>query len=141
MSEQPTCGQGLAANAALPEMLGNVVAAMADNLDAHRQALDVTDGATRQEHEAYTRLPTDLRHIGDALHATSEYMAAAHDLPMGKHNMALMTTPRVLNAFEVFVQAEQHLLQLLQARIEQDRQMLQSIAGHVRGGPQKRDTV
>jgi hypothetical protein len=59
-------------------------------------------------------------------------MRAAHDLPMGRHDMNLMTTPAELTAFEAFVAAEQELLSLLQARVDHDRAMLEVIASHVR---------
>ena len=133
MSEQPTCGQGVAANSSLPDALGHVIAAMADNLDAHQHALDVADAAARQEHEAYARLIAEQRQAADLLRATAEHMAGYRDLPMGKHDMARMTTPQVLDAFKAFVAAEQDLHALLQARLDQDRAMLQTIAGHVRG--------
>jgi hypothetical protein len=133
MSEQPTCGQGVAANSSLPSALGGVIAAMADNLEAHRLALDVTDDAARQEHDAYSRLIGQQRQAAERLRATAEQMAGARDLPMGKHDMARMTTPRVLDAFKAFVAAEQELLELLRSRLEHDQAMLQTIAGHVRG--------
>jgi formiminotetrahydrofolate cyclodeaminase len=85
MSEQPTCGHGLAANANLPAAMGSVLAGMAQNLDAHQAALDPGDPAARAELRAYLTLV-----------------------------------------------AEQELLELLQARIERDRAMLETITAHVR---------
>jgi uncharacterized protein Yka (UPF0111/DUF47 family) len=133
MSEQPTCGQGLAANAGLPAALGKVLAAMAQNLDVHQRALDLNDLAAQQEHEAYTSLVAEQDQIVAALETTARRMAGYRDLPMATHDMQLMTTPEVLQAFEAFVKAEEELLGLLQARIEQDRAMLAAIAGRTQG--------
>jgi len=132
MSEQPTCGQGVAANAALLYAVGAVLAAMAQNLDIHQRALDLDDPPARRERETYAALVTKHLQSADGLRAIAGHMRAAHDLPMGRHDMQLMTTPTVLEAFEAFVDAEQDLLSLLQARLEQDRGMLEVIASHVR---------
>src|ERR671935_3226006 len=53
---QPTCGKGLAANAALPAKLAELVAARAEVLERHTQALDLTDPNARHELDAYTAL-------------------------------------------------------------------------------------
>jgi hypothetical protein len=42
-AEQLTCGKGLAENSILAKTLAQLVAAMAENLDAHSKALDLTD--------------------------------------------------------------------------------------------------
>ena len=132
MSQQPTCGQGVAANAALPAALGDVIAALARNLDTHQRALDLSDPAARQEHDAYTRLLSEQCALAEGLSATAQHMGGYRDLPMGKHDMQVMTAPPVLEAFQGFVHAEEQLLKLLQGRLEQDRAMLEVIAGHVR---------
>jgi hypothetical protein len=132
MSEQPTCGQGLAANASLPASMGEVLAGMAQNLDAHQRALDASDPAAREELIAYIALLTEQRQTADGLRATAQHMTGYRDLPMGKHHVELMTTPQVLDAFAAFVKAEQELLELLQTRIERDRAMLETITANVR---------
>ena len=51
-------------------------------------------------------------------------MAAARDLPMGRHDRQAMTSPEVANAFQRFVKDKQDLLALLQRMVEQDQRML-----------------
>lgn len=51
--EQPTCGKGLAENSVLPAKLGELISAIAENLEAHMQALDRTDQNSRREYDAY----------------------------------------------------------------------------------------
>jgi hypothetical protein len=43
--EEQTCGRGLAENAVLPAQLAEVTEAIADNLQAHMQALELDDEA------------------------------------------------------------------------------------------------
>jgi hypothetical protein len=51
-------------------------------------------------------------------------MAAARDLPMGRHDEQAMTSPEVGAAFHRLVEAKQELLALLQRMAEQDQQLL-----------------
>jgi hypothetical protein len=61
-------------------------------------------------------------------------MASAVELPMGGHDMAAMTTTDVLGAFEGYVAAEDGLRRLLEARREDNEQMLAVIRTEV-GSP------
>jgi len=49
MEQQPTCGQGLAHNAAPPAKLAEVFAAVAEVLEIHLTALDPKDKGSRPE--------------------------------------------------------------------------------------------
>ena len=127
MSEQQTCGKGLAENSALPAKLGKLISAMAGNLDAHRRALDLADQNSRTEDEAYEKLLKDLRQISAQLSVTANEMAEYRDLPMGKHDETAMTHPRVREAFEQFVQHKRELLELLKQTEDRDNQLLEEM--------------
>jgi hypothetical protein len=127
MDDQPTCGKGLAEHAVLPATLGELIASVADVLEAHMPALDLTDEPSRQEHEAYRHLARDHRQAGLQLQAIARQMAGYRDLPMGRHDAKAMSAPPVLDSYQRFVRLEQELLTLLQRRVQQDRQMLVSM--------------
>ena len=127
--EEQTCGRGLAENSALPAQLAEVTEAMADNLMAHMQALELDDEAARQEHAVYLRLAEEQRQTAARLRAVAAEMAAARDLPMGRHDRQAMTSPEVANAFQRFVKDKQELLALLQRSLERDQQMLAAMRG------------
>ena len=124
MSEQPTCGRGLAENATLPWKLGDLAAAMGAVLEAHIPTLDLTDEDSRKEHDVYQRLASEFRQAAAELEAIARQMSAASDLPMGRHDMAAMGGEAVQQSFERFVQSEQDLLTMLQNRLESDQRML-----------------
>jgi hypothetical protein len=124
MDEQQTCGRGLAEHSALPARLADVTNAMADNLQVHMQALELDDEAARQEHAVYLRLAEEYRQLAARLRAVAGEMAAARDLPMGRHDQQTLTSPEVGEAFQRFVRAKQELLVLLQRMVEQDQRML-----------------
>ena len=129
MTEQETCGQGLAENAVLPKTLGEAIASMADVLEAHMPSLDLKDPDARPEYEAYASLVAQQRRIAEQLQAVADEMAGYADLPMGRHDSALMASPRVAEAFRQFVEAEKAALALLEQRVAGDDAMLSEIEG------------
>jgi hypothetical protein len=127
MDEQPTCGKGLAENAVLPAKLGDLIAAVGEILEAHVPSLDLTDQRSRKEHEVYRRLVEDHRQAALQLATIAGQMAESRDLPMGRHDEAVMASPAVRNSFQRFVHLEQELLTILQRRLARDQQMLGSM--------------
>jgi hypothetical protein len=122
--EQPTCGQGLAANATLPAKLGEVIAAMADVLETHTAALDLADENGRMEQDAYVNLVAHDRETAARLAAIAERMTGYRDLPMARHDPAVLTSAEAADVFERLVTVEEELLALLEERREQHRTML-----------------
>jgi hypothetical protein len=129
MDEQQTCGRGLAEYSALPAQLAEVTEAMAENLRVHMQALELDDEPARQEHAVYLRLVEEQRQAAGRLRAVAAEMAAARDLPMGRHDAEAMTSPEVGVAFRRFADAKRELLVLLQRMAEQDQQLLTQMNG------------
>ncbi len=124
MEERPTCGQGLAHNSMLPEKLGELAAAMAENFEVHMRALDVNDPQSMQEYQVYVQLANEQRETAARLLATANEMAGARELPMGRHNFNETANSRVLEAFEKYVRIKRELLALLQQASSADSQLL-----------------
>ena len=121
----PTCGKGLAANAALPARIGELLGATAEVLERHTAALDRTEPAGRAELEAYTALVGAHRAIAGELASLAQQMAGYRDLPMARHDEAVMADPAgQAAAFQRLVAVERELLELLRARVESDEQLL-----------------
>ena len=125
--EQPTCGKGLAENSILPEQMSKVIAAMAENLETHMQALDLTDKNSSAEYAAYESLVKQLKQSALQMHLTANQMAGYRDLPMGRHNMNEMVHPRVRQMFESFVKEKQGLFSLLERTMQRDNQVLETM--------------
>lgn len=130
MPDQPTCGKGLAENSVLPWQVGKVIAAMAENLEAHMKALDLTDKNSAAEFDAYEKLITELKQAALELHMTAKQMVGYRDLPMGRHDEKAMAHPSVREAFERFIREKQELLTLLEGTAEQDNQILDAMRIH-----------
>ena len=130
-SDQQTCGKGLAENSILPRKLGQLIAAMAENLAVHSQALDLTDQNSRAEYDAYQELVRELRQTAAQLKGTAEQMASYRDLPMGRHDEKAMTHPRVLEVFEQFVKQKQQVMSLLEQTAARDNELLEMMRAHI----------
>ena len=129
MDEEPTCGRGLAAHSPLPLAFGEVIDAVAENLEAHLGTLDLTDERSRKEHAVYERLLREHRAIAAQLRATAEAMAGYRDLPMGRHDEEALASPRVVDAFVTLVRTERELLKLLGERTAEHEGMLAEFGG------------
>jgi len=127
-TEPQTCGKGLAENSVLPAKLGELISAMAENLDVHQKALDLTDENSRVENEAYEKLLKDLRQIAAQLSVTASEMAGYRDMLMGRHDQEAMTHSRVGHAFQKFVQNKRELLEFLEQTEERDRKLLEMMS-------------
>jgi uncharacterized protein YndB with AHSA1/START domain len=125
--EQPTCGAGIAAHAALPATLGELLTAMADVLDTHQQTLDLTDENTHPEHHAYLTMALEFRAMSAQLAAIARRMVGFRNLPMGKHDEQMLSSRTALAPFERFVGVERKLLSQLNDAVGQHETMLHSI--------------
>lgn len=126
MDEQPTCGNGIAANAVLPRAMGRVAFALSGVLECHTKALDVKDPAGRMEYDAYRRLVDAFRALAPQLRTLGEQMAGYRDLPMARHDPSAMASPEAVAALKEFVSVEQQLLDVLQEQVQEYRQILDS---------------
>ena len=125
LEDQPTCGKGLAANAVLPAKLAGLLAARAEVLERHAKALDRADPNAQQELDAYANLARAHRELASELTSLANEMAGCRDLPMARHDLAVMASPEgQMGAFRRFVAIERELLALLQAKLEEEEALL-----------------
>jgi hypothetical protein len=137
MDDQPSCGKGLAEHSALPTTLGELMGAVAEVLEVHTRALDLTDEHSRKEHEAYLELVSAHRRLATDLRSLAARMAGYRALPMGRHDEEQMAAPEGIAAFERFVRREGELHALLDAWLTRDRQMLGAMGAGEGGAVQR----
>jgi hypothetical protein len=124
METPQTCGRGLAKHSALSAKMAELTGAVAAILELHMKALDLTDASSTRELDAYRQLANQHRDAAAQLRTIATEMAGYRDLPMGRHDPKAMGAPAVVDGFETFVNLERELATLLEARLEQDREML-----------------
>jgi transposase len=124
MGDEQTCGKGLAEHSALPAKLAELIGSVADNLEIHMKALDLSDANAMKERDAYESLTRQHRQIASLLRATAAEMAGYRDLPMGRHDETAMSSPQLIDAFEALVSTRRETVELLQAMLKQEETML-----------------
>jgi hypothetical protein len=129
MSEQQTCGKGLAARSTLPAGLADLSSALAGILAFHQRSLELTDPSGAAELRTYVRLEEQWRAIAASLASTARAMADARDLPMARHDVTVLRSAENAAIFATFVDAEQSLITLLESSLEKDRAMLDEMRG------------
>jgi hypothetical protein len=75
----------------------------------------------------YLKLVAKHRQTAAELRSTAEEMASQRDLPMARHDPSVMSSPAVVDAFEQLVGVEQALLDVLQGRLGQHRELLDEL--------------
>jgi hypothetical protein len=126
MSDEATCGAGLAQHAPVPLRIAAYIAELAETLDLHRTMLVLTDPASKRKDDVYAELATSYRQIAARLKDTASRMAAQRELPMGAHDEGKWTDAHV-EAFTRFVQAQSALASLLREAAARDEEMLASM--------------
>jgi hypothetical protein len=133
MEKERTCGTGLAEHSVLPAKMGELLDSVADNLELHMQALDLSDSNAKLEYEAYLELARDHREVAARLRATANHLAGYWDLPMARHDPHVMSAPKLLEAFQRLVKVQEELQTLLHMRLEADQKILNEASGEAGG--------
>jgi hypothetical protein len=128
MEEPSTCGQGLASRSVLPVKLGELLAALAQLLEAHMRALDPADADAIKELDAYATLATAYRDVADRVSGIAVQMAEYRNLPIAAHDVSVLSDTVAHKAFERFIGREQELATLLQQLLHEDQTMLHQMA-------------
>ena len=127
MSDEPTCGQGLAEHSELPLLMGDLVQSVADNLRAHLPGLVASDVNSQHEKHVYEHLAARFREAGALLHAIGTEMAGHQDLPMGEHDLQALSSGEAIEALERMTRVEARLVARLQDQLTEHQAMLDTI--------------
>ena len=128
MEDVRTCGKGLAERSAVPAKMAELLEALVENLEIHRDSLDLTDERSRLEADAYGALVEEYAELAARLAAAARHMGGYRDLPMGDHDPEALGSPRTRRAFESFVAREEDLFALLSDALARDRDLLGDLA-------------
>ena len=127
MAEEPTCGQGLAQHAKLPQLIGELMNSVADNLCAHLPGLVSSDADSHHEKRVYEQLAARHREAAALLQAIGTEMAEQQDMPMGEHDLEAMSPSDVTDALEGMIRAEAQLAALVQQQLTEHQTILDAM--------------
>ena len=127
MSDEMSCGKGLAEHSAVPLRIAQLLKALAENLALHQKTVDLPDPASRREFTAYVSLTNGFREVGERLLWLAREMAAYRTLPVAPHDEDAMNDPAMIDAFAAFAAAQQELLGALEEAVKRDQAMLDTM--------------
>lgn len=127
MANEPTCGEGLAEHAAVPQVVAELLRAVSDNLVAHLTMLAGDDDETQREAQVYERLSERHREAAATLDALATEMADQVDLPMGEHDFEAMSLGDMRVALERLIAAESILIGHLERQLDEHRSMIEAM--------------
>lgn len=122
--DEPTCGKGIAAHAAIPQKLGALIDGLADNFEQHLPSLTDNDAATRGERAAYRSLLEQHREIATRLRKVGDEMASYKNLAMPAHDMAVLQAEPAAKAFEQYIVTLRATVAALQNVLAEDQQLV-----------------
>jgi hypothetical protein len=126
MSDESSCGAGLAHHAGVPLRIAAYLKQLGETLELHRAMLVLKDPASQREDDVYRALAASYREIAAGLEETATRMAAQRGLPMGEHDESKWSDTHV-QAFTRFVHEQSALAALLREAAAEGEQMLASM--------------
>jgi hypothetical protein len=85
---EETCGQDIAGDAEVPELLARLLAHVAGNMEAHAAWVGRGSDAARLEHDGLAAVSRAWRDMAAAAARAAEAMRAMRDLPAAPHDPA-----------------------------------------------------
>jgi hypothetical protein len=114
---QMTCGQYLAAKAALPGKIADTLAVSTDLLELHAKWVSsAKDKASKAEEEFLTRLVKEQRTVIAAVRAIGDEQAKGRDLPMPRHPQK--PDPKLVELMTAQAKTNRELALMLQKEAE-----------------------
>ena len=101
----------------IPRRLGELLDVLAENFEQHVPSISGIDAASRGERAAYKSLAAQHRELAGRLRALADEMAGYHDLPMAAHDMTVLESPPVQQAYEQYVVALRASVAAIQAML------------------------
>ena len=118
-----TCGQVMAAKAAMPAKLAEMLTAINDNTAMHAKWAGTKDKAAKGEHDAMMKVVKDHKAMIAAANKTSKDMAAMKDMPPCKHDMKTMD-PKMMDGMTKALALQKEFAAMLIKDAEMSEKMM-----------------
>ncbi|MGC4091881.1 MAG: hypothetical protein QM756_29165, partial [Polyangiaceae bacterium] len=86
MNDESTCGEELARDAEVPELLSQLWEHVAQNMEVHARWVGTDSDAARQEHDCLRLIASEYRSVALAAERAAVVMRSMHGLPAAPHD-------------------------------------------------------
>lgn len=122
--EEMTCGQELAQDAEVPELLSQLWAHVASNLVTHAKWVGTATPTAAAEHDALSHIASEYRNIAAAAERAATTMRSMHDLQPAPHDPLRLDRLAQARFIRHKIELQLKLAQLLVAHAEASRSAL-----------------
>ncbi len=122
--EETTCGQELAQDAEVPELLGELWAHVASNMVMHAKWVGTATPEAAAEHDALSHIASEYRSIAAAAERAAAIMKSMHGLQPAPHEPLRLDRPAQARFIRHKIELQLKLADLLVAHAEASRSAL-----------------
>lgn len=122
-----TCGQWAASKAPLPAKLGELMTAIADNLEFHAKWTGTKDKAAKAEHDMLMKMAKDHRAIGKMSTDISNGMTKAKDMAQATHDPKTMDGAKMAEMQLKQIKLQREMAQMMMKDADEAEKMLSSM--------------
>jgi hypothetical protein len=122
--DEKTCGQELAEDAEVPELLGQLWEHVASNMLAHAKWVGTATPAAAGEHDALLHIAREYRNIAAAAERAASVMRSMDQLPPARHEPSRLDRPAQARFIRRKIELQLRLADLLVSHAESSRAAL-----------------
>jgi hypothetical protein len=123
-SVEMTCGDELARDAEVPELLGELWEHVATNLAAHAKWVGTATPEAAAEHDALTHVAREYRNVAAAAERAAAIMQSMQDLPPAAHDPSRLDRGALARFIRRKIELQLKLADLLVRHAEDSRSAL-----------------
>ena len=122
--DDATCGQELARDAEIPELLSELWELVATNMVVHAKWVGTSSPEAAAEHDSLTHVAREYRSIAAAAERAATLMKSMHDQPPAPHEPSRLDRPAQARFMRRKIELQLRLADLLTSHAEASRSAL-----------------
>lgn len=122
--DEETCGQELARDADVPELLAELWQHVARNMTEHARWVGTETPAAAAEHDALVHIAREYRSIAAAAERAAAVMRAMHDLPAAPHDPSRVEPQERVRYLRRKIELQLDLAELLRRHAQASQSVL-----------------
>jgi hypothetical protein len=126
-TEEATCGHEIAHDAEVPDLLGRLMAHVAENMVVHARWVRSSSDAGATEERGLLEVAEHYRAIATASQHAGAAMRSMHDVPAAKHDLSLLDRGALAQWMKTKIALQRKLAHLLLTHAEHSETVLRKM--------------